>query len=281
MRVLLCLLFLNPFLTFAQGTRADYQRSFTFADRIQQSGYAAPGPVTAIPKTSKFWYRSGNTFLTVDAANQTKAPSFDHSRLAAALTLATGTEVKPDRLPFNTLTFGPGQTSIEVVVNEQRYRIHLPNYALDKLPASPRDARYPIALPGPTVADLREPLKSPDGKSEALLRNYNIWLRTLATKATVPLTTDGSEGNPYRLSATAWSPDSRKLAVYRLRLGQHRKIAYIESSPFDQVQPKSSFVEYTKPGDTLDIPQPVLIDIASRTPTPIDPHSLRQPLPRE
>jgi dienelactone hydrolase len=274
MRVLLLLLSCNAF---SQGTRADYQRSFTFADRIQQSGYSAPGPVTAINKSSKFWYRSGNTFLTVDATTLSKAPSFDHARLAASLTAATGTEVKPDRLPFNTLTFGPSQIFFEVVINEQRYRIHLPNYAVEKLPTSPRDARYPVSLPGPTVADLRDPLKSPDGKSEALLRNHNIWLRTLATKATIPLTTDGSEGNPYRLSATAWSPDSRKLAVYRLRLGQHRKIAYIESSPSDQVQPKHSLVEYAKPGDTLDIPQPVLIDIASHTPTPIDPTLFANP----
>lgn len=76
------------------------------------------------------------------------------------------------------------------------------------------------------------------------------------------LSFDGSEGNSYALTSVAWSPDSKKLAAYRVRPGYHRKIQYIESSPADQVQPKYFVMEYSKPGDALDIQQPVLFDLA-------------------
>src|SRR5436309_15778225 len=43
----------------------------------------------------RFWYRittaEGSEFLLVDAAKGTRAPAFDHAKLAAALSAATGT----------------------------------------------------------------------------------------------------------------------------------------------------------------------------------------------
>ena len=59
-------------------------------------------------------------------------------------------------------------------------------------------------------------------------------------KLTSVLSLDGSEGNSYELSSIAWSPDSKKIAAYRVKPGYRREVHYVESSPEDQLQPKYS-----------------------------------------
>jgi hypothetical protein len=110
-----------------------------------------------------------------------------------------------------------------------------------------------------------------DGKWEALIQNFNVFLRPADKSAPAKaLSTDGSEGNYYTLASVAWSPDSTKLAAYHTRPGYDRQVHYIESSPADQIQPKHSTMFYQKPGDALDIAYPALFDIASRKEVEID-----------
>jgi hypothetical protein len=132
---------------------------------------------------------------------------------------------------------------------------------------------------------------SPDGKWEALIQNFNVFLRpkgkTAALSQAVPLSWDGSEGAYYTLASIAWSPDSKRLAAYRVRPGYKREVHYIESSPADQLQPKHSTREYAKPGDALDIAQPSLFDIETKKQVVVDnslfpnPYSLSPPVWRK
>ena len=124
--------------------------------------------------------------------------------------------------------------------------------------------------------------RSFDGKWEAVIQNYNVFLHATGSKEpATPLSLDGSEGNYYTLRSVAWSPDSKKLAAYHTRPGYGRQVHFIESSPVDQIQPKhwtygeltarGAFNrDYKKPGDALDIACPVLFDIATRKETAID-----------
>jgi len=110
-----------------------------------------------------------------------------------------------------------------------------------------------------------------DGKWDALIENFNVFLRPAGTtQAAIPLSFDGSEGNYYTLRSIAWSPDSKKLVAYHTRPGYDRQVHYIESSPADQVQPKHSTMAYRKPGDALDIAYPALFDVATKKETEID-----------
>jgi dipeptidyl aminopeptidase/acylaminoacyl peptidase len=111
---------------------------------------------------------------------------------------------------------------------------------------------------------------SPDGRLVALIRNYNVWLRPSGASDAVPLSTDGSEGDPFTLQSIAWSPDSRRLAAYRVRPGYRRMVRYVESSPPDQIQPKTFERFYAKPGDVLDLQQPSLFDVEKKTEIAID-----------
>ncbi len=64
---------------------------------------------------------------------------------------------------------------------------------------------------------------------------------------------------------SAGRPIRRRLAAYRVRPGYKRLVQYVESSPEDQLQPKSFTIDYAKPGDALDIQQPVLFDLEAKT----------------
>jgi hypothetical protein len=112
-----------------------------------------------------------------------------------------------------------------------------------------------------------------DGKWDAFIQNFNVFLRPLNPSGpAIPLSFDGSEGNYYTLDSIAWSPDSKKLVAYHTRPGYDRRIHYVESSPTDQLQPKTRTSNlYRKPGDALDIACPALFDVATKKETEIDP----------
>src|SRR5262249_3287206 len=114
------------------------------------------------------------------------------------------------------------------------------------------------------------PVASPDGKWEASINNYNVLIRAAGSREPLMLSTDGSEGNYYEPRSLVWSPDSTRLAVFRVRPGYRRELNYIESSPEDQIQPKFSAIVYAKPGDVLDLEQPVLFDVIARKQINVD-----------
>jgi dipeptidyl aminopeptidase/acylaminoacyl peptidase len=114
---------------------------------------------------------------------------------------------------------------------------------------------------------------SPDRRFEALIQNYNIYLRPVGGRAddARPLSWDGSEGNAYTFNSITWSPDSKKIAALRRRPGYTRVVTYVRSSPVDQLQPSTMTQSYRKPGDVVDFDQPVLFDIEPARQRPIDP----------
>src|SRR4029078_5157710 len=99
--------------------------------------------------------------------------------------------------------------------------------------------------------------------------NFNVFTRATGDREWTPLSTDGSEANAYLWQSLSWSPDSKMLAAYRVKPGFKREVHYVMSSPEDQIQPKDVKRLYNKPGDVLDIDQPVLLDIATRKQTEI------------
>jgi hypothetical protein len=115
--------------------------------------------------------------------------------------------------------------------------------------------------------------RSPDGQHEAYIENFNVYVRATGARTGSPLTYDGSEGGAYTLQSLTWSPNSARIAVYRVTPGYRRLVRYVESSPADQLQPKYMERVYAKPGDVLDERDPVLIDVASKHVAHVD-HAL-------
>ncbi|MBM3793558.1 MAG: hypothetical protein FJW31_05725 [Acidobacteria bacterium] len=252
---------------FAKGTPADYERFVKLRERLAATNFVAAEPASALGDAPRFWYcRSiaggGHEFIAVDAATGEKFPAFDAVKVAAALSRTAGKEYAPQKLPFTS--FGPiDRVAIEFFAADARWRVNLNSYICERLPLRRSDPQPLRSLPGPRVPQTDKPVESKSNEWRAFIRNFNVWLQAMGAKDAVPLSFDGSEGNYYVLSEAAWAPDSTKLAAYRVRPGQRRKIPYIECSPAAEVQPKHTLVEYAKPGDTLDVPRPVLFDIAT------------------
>jgi dipeptidyl aminopeptidase/acylaminoacyl peptidase len=259
--------FLSPVFLPGQGRLADYNRADGLREKYQSLALNVPGRVSWIEKTHRFWYRKavkdGFEFELVDADTLAKKPAFDHEKLAAALSAAAGEKFPAAKLPFIVIRFADGEKAIEFETADFRWKCDLATYAMTKL--GPVERRRPWPLE--EEPESREPKASPDGKREAFIKNFNVWVRAKEKekKDEIALSWDGSEGNAYVLSSISWSPDSRKLAAYRVRPGYKRTVQYVESSPEDQLQPKAFTIVYAKPGDALDVQQPVLFDVEAKT----------------
>jgi len=116
-------------LTYAQGTRADYERAEQFLGRNLDK-LVRPADITPhwVEESDQFWYRkpgADKEFLLVDAAKNTRGPAFDHTKLAAALSSSAGKEYRPNRLPFDTFAFVEKGTAIRFVAGEQQWTCDL------------------------------------------------------------------------------------------------------------------------------------------------------------
>ena len=270
---------LAPAFAGAQGTVADYRRAMELRDKVQALPVNVPEPATWIDKTTRFWYRrsvkEGAEFVLVDASTQAKRPAFDHQRLADVLNAA----IKPPKaytaitLPFNTFSFVDGEEVIQFSVDNVLWRCRLADYTCpdDRNRGGGRGGRGGRGgggLGGPVLAEFNingaEPRKSPDGRYEAVVANYNIGIRESGKREVTLLSTDGSEGGYYNPDSIVWSPDSKKIAAYKIKPGFRRYVHYVESSPEDQLQPKHSTLQYAKPGDVLDVERPVIFDVENR-----------------
>lgn len=279
--VMLVALSLSPASTRAQGTAADYARAESVRPRLDGLVMDAVDTVGWIGNTSRFWYRKsvkgGTTFMLADVATKEKKPAFDHGRIAVSLENATNRKISPTALPFAALQFSNDETSMEVRIETVRYQCTLIDSRCSAVPllgAPPRIpegtvGRFGGGLYGDARPVTNTPRVSPDGKSEAIVRNFNIHVRARGAGDWTALSSDGSEANAYASASISWSPDSKRLAAYRVKPGFRREVHYVSSSPEDQIQPKDISRLYSKPGDVLDVDQPVLFELATRKQTEV------------
>ena len=295
----ICGALLSPALS-AQITPADYERAANLRARYRGLALNVPDSPTWVKGTNRLWYRKtvdrGYAFVVVDAQTATRKPAFDHDKMAAAVSTATGEKYNAATLPFWPFKLNDDGTAIDFPLKGAHWSCDVSKYTCANLGPlkrgdpgfrDPDEDEY-----GDNVSRWPRSVPSPDGKWEALLQNYNVYLR-LKTSAdpgksgagesgaggpaprrqseAFPLSWDGSEGNYYRGASMWWSPDSRYLVAYRVRPGYRRQIHYIESSPEDQLQPKYSSFEYPKPGDAVSLPQPVLFDTVTKRQIDIGP----------
>ncbi len=304
---LLCSLLLLPAMIYAQGTRADYERATNVRNNFQKLAVNLPENPNWIGSTSRCWYRKsvngGNEFVLVDAETLAKKPAFDHEKLAASLSAAANGKYTAVTLPFQAITFVDDERAIQFVTAGSLWQCDLADYTCKKMGPAPQGfgrgrgagpEENPEGLEevsggfnnltlepvepvqqgqrgqGPGQGQNPDARTSPDEKWEAVINNYNIFLRPKGSRDAVALSFDGSEGNYYTLNSISWSHDSKKLAAYRVRPGYKREVHYVESSPTDQLQPKHNTMVYAKPGDAVDLPQPVLFNIETKKQFVID-----------
>jgi dipeptidyl-peptidase-4 len=156
----------------------------------------------------------GSEFVILDAAHGSRQPAFDHARLAAALSAAAGETYSAALLPFTTFEFSADGKSISFQLKSQKWACDLED---SKCTAEPKSAK------GGT--ERSEEAISPDGKSAAFIRDYNLWVRDVTSGKEAQLTTDGVKDFGYATDNAGWihsnrpillwSPDSRKIATFQ------------------------------------------------------------------
>ncbi|UVO33089.1 S9 family peptidase [Bradyrhizobium arachidis] len=255
--------------------RSDYNRALTINDQYARLMIDAPEVPFWLADGASFAYRLTSNgkrqFILVNAANGRKQPAFDHKKLAAALNRVSQKDYNADNLPFERFELADDGGRITFEIEDASWSCELVNYACSsetKLSEIDQQNRYDHT---PSVEnDPERTSVSPDGKWLAYAKDFNLFLRSKEGSKDIPLTWDGSESNYYAFSTLSWSPDSRRLAAYRIRPGQKREVHYLESSPSDQRQPRHWTMTYPKPGDALALPQPVLFDVGDRRAIAID-----------
>ncbi len=252
--------------TYAQGTAADYERASGLRAKYEAAAIDLAGTPAWIGNSHRFWYRKlsrgVNEYVIFDAGTLKKQPAFDHAKIAASLSKLTNNTYKPQDLSLAQLRFDNNLGSFTATVDGTAVRCTIADAVCTKV-EGPGSGNSPGNRPQP-------PVRSPDGKWEASIQNYNLVVRPIDSRDMTVLSTDGSEGNYYNARTIVWSPDSTKIAIYRVRPGYRREVRYVESSPEDQIQPKFSSIVYAKPGDVLDLEQPVLFDVATRKQMNVD-----------
>jgi len=107
-----------------------------------------------------------------------------------------------------------------------------------------------------------DPVLSPDSSLVAFIRNDNVYIAKPDGSQARALSTEGTLSH-YFSSYIQWSPDSRYVAVNRIRPVDKRYVYYVESSPADQLQPILHKQEYAKPGDELPQETPYIFEVAT------------------
>lgn len=233
----------------------------------------------------RFWYlvttENGAEFVLVDPARGTRRPAFDHAKLAAALSTAAGAKYEAFRLPFQQIEFAADGKALSFSVERQRFTCDLQSYQCQAV-AGNGGSRGNRQRGGRFGADLMS--TSPDGKRTAFIRDYNLWVRDVATGKETQLTTDGVKDFGYATNnagwsksdspVLAWSPDSKKIATFQ-HDGRGVGEMYLVNTQVGH--PKLEAWKYPLPGDAkIFMIERVVIDVDAakvvRLKMPADPH---------
>ncbi len=207
---------------------------------------------------NRFWYRNdtpmGSEFVLVDPARKSRKPAFDHAKLAAALSAAADTTYDAYHLPFRAFEYTDGGRSITFAVGNRQFTC---------------DVQGAKCEAGPRPRMDRNEVVSPDGRKAAFIRDWNLWMRDVATGAETQLTSDGVENYGYATDNAGWtrsdrpivlwSPDSRRIATFRQDQRNDGEM-YVVSTEVGH--PTLQAWKYPLPGDSVvSMIERVIIDV--------------------
>ena len=215
------------------GSATAHTRALTDADYAHAEKFLSYNTNPLVYRTVRatwlpdnhFWYRltnaEGSEFVMVDAMNGTRAPAFDHAAVATALSAATGKIYDAHHLPFMTFDFSDDGHAIIFRVHNRGWKCDLQS---NQCQADDNPVDLPEQIPGQAATNPPESI-SPDKTKAVFIRDYNLWVRDLATGQETQLTTDGVKDFGYATDNAGWthsdrpivlwSPDSKKIATFQ------------------------------------------------------------------
>jgi dipeptidyl-peptidase-4 len=189
---------------------------------------------------------AGNSeFILIDAKRGTKKIAFDHAKIAAALSAAVNLKVDAKRLPFVDFQYSADEQSIVFNAFAKRWTCDLSG-------AKCVGEANQFAARGFNPNEVL----SPDGKRAAFIRDWNLWMRDVASGRETQLTADGVKDYGYATDnagwrqsdrpVVAWSPDSKRIATFQQDQRKTGEMYLIETRVG---HPKLKAWKYPLPGD--------------------------------
>lgn len=245
-------------------TANDYGRAERFlAYHTQKYVDKVPGKANWI-SGERFWYRNltaqGSEFILVNAVKGTRVSAFDHQKLATALSAATTKKYTAFMLPFQSFSFSTDEKSILFSADGKNWAYTLKSGQITEDKTAKAE-----------VSQQRNEVLSPDGKKAVVLKDFNLYVRDVATNVLSQLTTDGVKDFGYATdnagwkhsdrAILTWSPDSKKIFTYQQ---DERKVGDMYLVTTNVGHPKLEAWKYPLPGDsTIAMLHRVIIDVES------------------
>lgn len=255
------------------------EREAMYHRYLEFASYVKGGSITPhwMADGSSFWYAEGapaNTVIwKVDPKAKTKTPLFDTARLRQALTEVLGYEPPYPGLPFDKFTFmDKGEKAINFTVENKEFILQLDTYAVSRalgLSEEGESRLVPQVTPDPSSwGDFTE-LLSPDRRWFVGVKDHNLYLRSTIDGRSVALTTDGIEDYWWDNRGAKWSPDSFRLATYKVDYRGAPKIPIVHYlKPREEVE--GAAVNYFRHGERLPKTELFMVDILSKRAVRVD-----------
>src|SRR5262245_25299515 len=252
-----------------QFTAADYDRGARFlANNL--GGLVIGGNVQANwLADERFTYRAqtanGSQFMIVDPVKKTRTVAFDHAKLAAALSAASNGSYTAQSLPFQQIDIA-ANGNIEFDLNNRHWSCDAAGTkcadvgeARGNAGGGGRGGRGGRAGGGGGRGNaLANAVVSPDGTKAAYIKDWNLWVRDLASGQEKQLTTDGVKDFGYATDNAGWagsdraillwSPDSKKIATQQQ---DERKVGDMFLVTTKVGHPELRAWKYPLPGDSV------------------------------
>ena len=207
-----------------------------------------PAPLW-IGDSACFFYRrelkGGAEYRLVDAQAGTNKAAFDHQVLASALAEALGQAVDGHNLPISMVEISLSPLQVRFMAFKKHWSF------------SPDNPVCTEEFPSPS-----EWVISPNGKKAAFTKDYNLWLRDIASGEEKPLTDDGEEFYRYAFATCAWghdanydcqllwSPDSQHIMTTQRDTRQIKLTPCIDYVPMDgSMRPQLRQYQTPLPGE--------------------------------
>ena len=219
----------------------------------------------------RFWYRevdeSGTSYVMVNVAKASHSPLFDAEKLAVALKeiVKGGSGIAARHLQLSDISLSDGDRTMEFKMRGATYQCTLGAQS-DSCKAISGGTSRPEQPEQPPMN------LSPDRKLGAFIRDWNLWVRDLATSTETQLTTDGIKDFGYATDNAGWkhsdsaillwSPDSKKISTFQQ---DQRKDGEMYLVPVTNTHPDLKAWKYPLVGDKdVTMIERVIIDVDAR-----------------
>jgi dipeptidyl-peptidase-4 len=251
--------FLAPATSSAQRTltAADYDRAVRMlAPAVNPLVADATMTATWLPD-DRFYYRrtsvGGSEWVVVDPAKKSRIPLFRSVEVARALTRAGAGTIDPRNIPAQRAELSKDGTHVTLVIGGRSWSCEVSGGTCVAVATDSSQAGGGRRSPAAPLS-----VRSPDGKRAAFIRDWNLWVRDVASRRETQLTTDGVKDFGYATDNAGWvhsdraillwSPDSRKIATQQQ---DERKVGDMYLVDTRVGHPHLSAWKYPLPGDSV------------------------------